>query len=95
MKKRIKEHIPNQSLRKLSKETPKLFSSIIIFSLKKKNLSLSLQSLEFFFNYMWNTGTNIDRNGIKVKRKRVNSQLLVSNQLLVTEISLPYFYFEI
>ena len=47
MKKRIKEHIPNQSLRKLSKETPKLFSVIIItiiFYKKTLSLSLSLQS---------------------------------------------------
>ena len=47
MKKRIKEHIPNQSLRKLSKETPKLFSVIIItiiFYKKILSLSLSLQS---------------------------------------------------
>ena len=44
MKKRIKEHIPNQSLRKLSKETPKLFSVIIITIIfyKKNSLSLSL-----------------------------------------------------
>ena len=43
MKKRIKEHIPNQSLRKLSKETPKLFSVIIITIIfYKKILSLSL-----------------------------------------------------
>ena len=43
MKKRIKEHIPNQSLRKLSKETHKLFSVFIItIFFYKKILSLSL-----------------------------------------------------